>query len=242
MAGQSRTPLILLTRPEGASAAFAARLAARLPRARVLAAPLQEVCPLDWVPPDVPATAQALIFTSANAVAAAARVGLAGLALCVGDQTAEAARAAGFDAVSAGGDADALGALVARRPESAFWHLHGRKTRGDVAARLRALGRAVGEAVVYETRALPLSPAARAALAREAAVILPLFSPESARRAAGALAEAPPAGRVAVLALSPAVAAAAGGIAADLRLTARRADAEGMLEIVAEALNSPALA
>lgn len=242
MAGQSRTPLIIVTRPAAGAGAFAARLTVRIPGARVLVAPLQEVREVNWMPPADPPQAQALILTSANAVAAAARAGLAGLALCVGDQTAEAARAAGFDAVSAGGDADALVALIAGRDEQTFWHLHGRKTRGDVAQRLRALGRVVGEAVVYETRPLPLSSTAREALASEPAVILPLFSPASARIAQAALADAPRTGRVAILSLSPAVERAAAGIAADLRLTARRPDADGMVEIVAEALNSPALA
>lgn len=232
-------PLILLTRPAAASARFAARLVAALPQADVLICPLQEVCFLEWRVPGTPP--DALVLTSQNGAEAARRAGLAGLAglaYCVGDQTAEAARAAGFQAVSAAGDARALAALIGRQAPGRLWHLRGEETAGDLAGALRPAGFDVTEIVTYRMQPAPLSDQARAALAGPRPVLVPIFSPRGALRASEALAGAT--APIFVLALSPAVARAAAGISAHLRLTARRPDAEGMVEIIGEALNSGA--
>jgi uroporphyrinogen-III synthase len=104
---------------------------------------------------------------------------------------------------------------------------------------LRAAGFEVDEAVVYETADLPLLPAAQAALDGTQPVIVPLFSPKSAQRAAAAMggARAP----LVVLSLSSAVDRAAAAIPAVRRLVARRPDADGMMEIMIRALNQGAL-
>lgn len=230
-------PFVLLTRPKEPSARFAARLAARWPDLQVVIAPLQEVQYLDWDQPATPA--DALIFTSQNAVEAAVRAGLHGLAYCVGNQTAEIADRAGFTAISAEGEAEALVARVAADGPKVVWHLRGREARGDVAEQLQMRGFDAFEAVVYGMQACPLDAAAKALLHSGRPVLLPLFSPKSARRAetelSGTLAP------LVVLALSEAVARASRELPARLRLVAKRPDADGMLEIVAEALNSGAL-
>ncbi len=230
-------PYVLLTRPAEPSARFAARLSARWPGLQVVISPLQEVRLLDWQPPET--AAEALIFTSQNAVTAAARAGLRGLAYCVGDQTAGLAAKAGFTAISARGEATALVARIAADGPKTVWHLRGREARGDVAGQLRALGFQAFEAVVYEMAICPLDPFARTLLQGGRPALLPLFSPKSARRAENVLtgSTAP----LAVLALSEAVARASKGLEARLRLVAKRPDADGMLEIVDEALNSGAL-
>ena len=232
-----QTPLILLTRPADASARFAVRLAGLCPKPEVMISPLQEVRFLDWVRPRT--RADAMIFTSQNAVAAAQRAGITGLAYCVGNQTTQAAAQAGFDAVSAEGEANALVTRIMAEGPKVLWHLHGVSTRGDVAGRLRAAGFEVDEAVVYETADLPLLPAAQAALDGTRPVIVPLFSPKSAQRAAAAMggARAP----LVVLSLSSAVDRAAAAIPAVRRLVARRPDADGMMEIMIQALNQGAL-
>ena len=230
-------PLILLTRPAQASARFAARLALAHPGAQVLISPLQEVRFLDWPRPE--GAPDALIFTSQNAVEAAARAGLSGRAFCVGDQTRQAAMSAGFGAVSAGGDAQDLVALIrAERPQH-LWHLHGRDPRGDVAGQLRAEGFTVAQAVVYETLPMALTAEALAALAGDRNLLVPLFSPKSAALAAAALAGAM--APLVLLCLIPAVEQSLGVLAAHPRAVARRPDADGMLEIIARALNSGAL-
>ena len=232
------TPLILLTRPFAASVRFSGRLTAAFPGAEVLISPLQMVRFPDWPMPRQ--QAGAIIFTSQNAVAVARRAGLSGLAYCVGNQTTEAAKLAGFDALSAGSDAAGLIALIVERggPRH-LWHLHGQTTRGDVAGHLRRAGFRVDETVVYDTETLPLSPQAKAALMGSRPLLLPLFSPNSAAAAAHALAGF--AAPLTVLSLSAAVDKAATGLVAARRLISARPDAEGMLEIVGKALNSGAL-
>jgi uroporphyrinogen-III synthase len=231
------TPLILLTRPAEAAARFSNRLAAAHPNAEIVISPLQQIRFLDFARPDI--LSDALIFTSQNAVKAAAKAGLTGQAFCVGDNTAQAAMQAGFSARSAGGDAKDLIALIQARRPGSLWHLRGRISRGDVAAQLRQSGFEAHETIVYETEALPLSRQAQAILTGTRPVLLPLFSPNAAVLAGQAMAAAT--APLTLLCLSPAVAAASASIPVVGRLTARRADADGMLEIVASVLNSGAL-
>lgn len=125
-----------------------------------------------------------MIFTSETGVEAAVAGGwsLPRTAYCVGDRTAQAAQAAGFAARSAGGDATALVALLTgERPPGRLLHLRGAEARGDVAATLTAAGIPTDEAVVYDQKEQPLTDAARALLCGDAPVIVPLFSPRSAR-------------------------------------------------------------
>lgn len=233
----ARAPLVLLTRPQDASDRFAKRLAAQWPGLEVIIAPLQAVRFVPWQRPQSPP--DALIFTSQNAVDAVAMAGLEGLAYCVGNQTADRAARAGFRAISAeGGARDLVARILADGPKS-VWHLRGREARGEVAGQLRRHGLAVFEAEVYEMTAVALDPAAKALLGSGRPVLLPLFSPKSAVRAAAALAGTP--APLVVLALSEAVARAAKDIPARFRLVSKRPDADGMLEIVDEALISGAL-
>ena len=135
--------------------------------------------------------------------------------LAVGDTTAARARAAGFTSViSAGGDAAALAALVARRCVPANGALLLPTARGEgllLAGLLRAAGFAVLRRAVYA--AVPqnsLAPAAVEALSRGAVDAALFFSAATARRFATLLPAALPATclhAVDALALSPAVAA-----------------------------------
>jgi uroporphyrinogen-III synthase len=97
-----------------------------------------------------------------------------------------------------------------------------------VAARLAALGLPAAEAVVYDQRPQPLTPAARAWLAGARPVIVPLFSPRSAALFAAEAAGA--AAPLRIAALSAAVAAAAPPAA--LLAVAARPDAAAMSDLV----------
>ena len=231
---------VLLTRPEATATVFGQSLAKRFPgRIRAILAPLMQP---EFLAPSLPADLReshaGVIFTSATAVAAAVRLGLtSGPAFCVGKQTAAQAKAAGFDAVSADGDAGVLVALVAaRRPTGPLLHLCGTETRGDVAGQLSALGIPTVAMAVYRQRALPLSQAALAALRDAGPLIVPLFSPRSARLFADAV---PPDLRAGILlaALSPAVAKAGAGISHDRLAVAPQPDAAGMLQAIGDLLD-----
>lgn len=231
---------VLLTRPEAQSQAFAIALTARFgTRVRPVLAPLMAV---GMLTPTLPEGGFAgVIFTSVNGVAAAARFGarLPGLAWCVGDKTAEAARAAGFSARSAGGDADALvAAVLADPPAGRLVHLRGEETRGNVAERLISAGIETISVVVYRQVALPLPGPGLAALRQEGPVIVPLFSPQSAQRLAVELSFAPRAA-LRLVVMSEAVAEAATGIPRAGLWFAGRPDAEAMLQAVGKALETP---
>jgi uroporphyrinogen-III synthase len=228
-------PTLLLTRPAAQARRFAHEAQARLgPFAQVIVSPLMEIVPTEPFPA-VPEEAE-LAFTSENAVAVAApRLGATGRrAWCVGDRTAAAARAAGFDAVSAGGDAAALAALIARAgPSGEILHLSGRHQRGDLAAQLAQAGLSARRVPVYDQAARPLSAPARAALEGPAPVLVPLFSPRSAALLSQQMA---PGARAPLLvaALSPAVASAWTGPEPESLEVAERPDADALLAALAQ--------
>lgn len=174
-------PVILLTRPAPDCADTARQLAERT-GLRVVQSPLIALIPADALP-DL-SGASTLIFTSRNGVRTYAALGGPPMpAVCVGQATADAARAIGCDARAMGGDAEALVAALLDDPRGApFLHLRGTAARGDIAARLAAAGIAAGEAVIYDQPLHDLTDEARALLDGSAPVIVPLYSPRTAAR------------------------------------------------------------
>lgn len=224
-------PTILITRPEPAGSAFARAVRARIGRAAAVErSPLMRIL-FEEAAPDLAGIA-ALIFTSRNGVAAFARLGPRRDIPCfaVGEATARAAREAGFDTVSAGGDARALVDLVRARAEPGrYLHIRGQHAAGDVAQTLTAAGIDTREAVLYRQEALPLSPRAQDLLSGAAPVIVPLFSPRTARlffQQAGAGAP------LLVAAISRNVAAEVPAGKAVKLLVASQPDAAGMMALI----------
>ncbi|MXQ08214.1 uroporphyrinogen-III synthase [Alphaproteobacteria bacterium GH1-50] len=172
---------ILMTRPADRSAAFLSlcetRAGRRLP---AVVSPIIEIRDEGDLP-DL-ARYRTIILTSASAVERLAREGqLVGRAVAaVGDRTAAEARAAGADAV-------ALGDTVEDFLQNTSWvappaiHCRGIHARGDLAARLSEQGISCDEAVIYDQIGRPLSAAARGLLTGSGRVVLPVFSPRSAR-------------------------------------------------------------
>ena len=160
-------PILLLTRPEPASRRFAAGLGHL--GVEVLIAPVLSIRPVAHDAGRL-AAARGLVFTSVNAVPAAGP-GRGRPAICVGPATAEAARAAGFDVTEGPGDAVRMLPLLDGLGEG-WLHPHG----AHVAKVLPVPGM-----VVYDQLPEPLNAAAQSALAGPVPVILPLFSPRSAR-------------------------------------------------------------
>ncbi|MFC3568354.1 uroporphyrinogen-III synthase [Paracoccus simplex] len=205
-------PLLLLTRPEPASRRFAAAVAhLGLP---VVISPVLCIRPVAHDAARL-AAARGLVFTSVNAVPAAG-AGRGRPAICVGPATAEAARAPGFAVTEGPGDAARMMPLL-RGLDAGWLHPHG----AHVAKELPVPGM-----VVYDQLPMPLTPEAQAVLAGTAPVILPLFSPRSARLLAGQAG-----GARAPLWLVPisAAARAAWQNPADRVVIAPAPDAEGMI-------------
>ncbi|MBP7000047.1 uroporphyrinogen-III synthase [Amaricoccus sp.] len=229
---------LLITRPRPQAEAFAAAVEAALPgRFAPVLAPLLAIAPRT-APVDL-AGAQALLFSSANGVeafaAASAERGLP--ALCVGDMTAEAARAAGLAAESAGGDVEALArlALARARPGAGdLVHVRGVHAAGDLVGRLRAAGAAARALELYEQVAVPPPPDAAALLAAGGVSVATAFSPRSAALfAAAARAAGWPLGGVTLVSLSAAADAAHAAPEPLRRVIAPRPDRAGMLAALA---------
>lgn len=207
---------LLLTRPLDESEALAENL--RALSHSCLIEPMLTVAPVAGATPDL-ADVQAVLLTSANGARALAAHPVARdlPILTVGASTAEAARAAGFDNVeSAGGDVVMLADLVRRRlrpQDGMLLHVAGTAVAGDLAGDLNRDGFALRRSVLYRAdTASALSPACIDALKAGTLDGALFFSPRSAAtfvelvRTAGldtCLS------RLAMYALSPAVARAA---------------------------------
>lgn len=239
MARQSQAPAgatILLTRPEPGASATAAALCLAGAEAAILLSPLME---MRFLTPALPQGGFfAVIFTSRAGVAAAVRLRGAGATLprrayAVGGGTAAAARAAGFETRSAGGDAEALVALIqSARPAGPLLHLRGRDAGDALLKGLVSAGLETFEAVAYAQIAMPLTAEALTLLQRDGRVILPLFSPRSAQLFHEATAQIAHRAALDIIAMSPAVAKAAAPIAAIHRVTAAEPTEAAMVQSV----------
>ncbi|MBW8880032.1 MAG: uroporphyrinogen-III synthase [Asticcacaulis sp.] len=150
-------PVVWITRtPDGAKGT--AKAIAALGGEAVLAPVLKVVTLKPLIDPH---SFDAVILTSRNGLSAfAALVTRRSItAWCVGEATAEAARAAKFQSVmSAAGDVDALKQLIIDTADKAsrLFYAAPKEPAGDLGGELRAAGFLVREAAVYETR--PVMP------------------------------------------------------------------------------------
>ncbi|MEL6641043.1 MAG: uroporphyrinogen-III synthase [Pseudomonadota bacterium] len=200
-------PTIIITRPRAQAKAFADALeqayGGSLP---LLIAPLMEI---EHVASNEPiGTPDHLIFTSANAVGPSLALGvpMSATAWCVGDQTAALAQQAGFAIKNARGDSQSLiTKILSDPPAGRFLHLHGAHVTGQIAQALSNKGVTCDTRVVYDQVARPATPALIDQLAGTAPLIIPIFSPRSARLLAES---APIRAPMTVVAISDSVASA----------------------------------
>ena len=172
-------PHLIITRPAPDGDRFAGQLRAALGAdVPITLAPIMAIAPLD-----ASSDAHGFIFTSSNGVAAAVRMNVArGAAWCVGDRTADMANAAGFDAQSAGGNAEDLIELVkCTAPAIPIAHIRGEHARGDIGPRLRAAGLNCIDVVAYTQTGLMLQPDVIARIEGGNLAIIPLFSPRATK-------------------------------------------------------------
>lgn len=165
---------VLLTRPEAQSRAFAEALRDRFgPELPIVESPLLEI---QYVQPDVSFDGfDGLVFTSQNGVASAARLGVpTGLrAYCVGNRTAEAARAIGFSVTSASADVTALGVVIDQSAQGqSLLHMRGRHVAGKMPSQVTSV-------VTYEQVPLAMNKRAKDLLRDAKEVAIPLFSPRT---------------------------------------------------------------
>ncbi len=225
---------VAVLRPEPGNQATIARLSAA--GVAAVALPLFAVQAIDWQVPD-PASFDALVLTSANAVRWAGE-GLAALRQlsvhAVGEATAAAARAAGFDVMVTGnGDAQEVLASMRQAGVGRALHLGGRESMVTPGI---GVGAIVGQSIcVYASNPVPVPPRALAALADGVAL---LHSPRAAVRFGALIDTAGFArGRITLASLSPAIAAAAGAGWRAIRTAPVPTD-EALVKLVAESLHA----
>lgn len=227
-------PVLLMTRPQAASERFADTLRARGLRFHAIISPLMRI-EVTGPLPDLSGV-KGVVFTSANGVAAWVSLGGGSdlPAYAVGAATARAARQAGMQADSADGNVDDLRDwLLARKPASPLVHVHGQHVRGDLALDLTKAGLPCGATVIYDQVAQPLTDQALAALAKEAPVIVPVFSPRTGELLVNAQINAP----LLVAAMSEAVVKSLGALHKQELKVAQRPESEAMLEVVSDLLS-----
>jgi uroporphyrinogen-III synthase len=216
---------LLMTRPMAASEAFVEMLQQAGVDLKVVMSPVLEIVSRDVT---LPSDLAGVVFTSKNGVAAVAGQDLP--CWCVGDSTAAAAKEAGWQAVSAGGDAEALyQRILADAPRGPLLHVRGEHARGNLAERLSAVGIETRDVVAYAQEARALTDEAKRLLMRENPVVLPLFSPRSAQHV---VSQGPYTAPLQVVAISDAVAEEAAGLRAQGMEIARTPDAVSMVAAI----------
>ena len=175
-------PTLLLTRPQKDAQAFAQEVLSHQPAAQILISPVLTITPIGTLP-DLSAYA-AVVFTSRHAVACFAHAPIPKKMTCfaVGEATAEAAKKLGFLVISSAGAAQDLILLMQKTGAAGpLIHPHGQHARGQIAATLTKKGVPCAECVIYDQIETPLSVRARALLTQPQALLVPVFSPRSAR-------------------------------------------------------------
>ncbi|MGB0902607.1 uroporphyrinogen-III synthase [Halocynthiibacter sp.] len=222
---QSRS-IVLLTRAKTQSERFANGFCAD--NAEFIIAPLMQI---ERINADFPPHDGDFVLTSENAVMTLPDIyhGTGRRAYCVGKRTALAAGTVGFDAVSADGNAHDLHDLIVKTHKNKnLLHLSGEHLANDTLTDIPGLQRIV----TYKQTALPADPKVQKLLSGEAPVIVPLFSPRSARLFFSAYPEitAP----IHVVAISAATAETVANRAATKIGIAARPDADNMKKMVAD--------
>jgi len=177
------TASILITRPNPAGTMFADHLRTKLGKdCAICTSPLMqiEVCA------NLPDLAEiaTLIFTSRHGVEAFAQQSDRRdiPAYAVGETTGNVARQLGLSVTAGDGDAERLIAKILHdNPPAPCLHVRGDHVAAPVAKILSDAGIETHEAVAYMQKPLHLSDAAQRLLHQSAPVILPLFSPRSAK-------------------------------------------------------------
>jgi len=168
-------PIVLVTRPRQSSEAYIEELRKKAGPFEGLIRPAFEHEPINV---QIPQFDEA-IFTSKAGVAFAPD-GKGRIAWCVGDATSQAAKALGFEARSASGNAADLAALILKQnPKGRLLHIRGEITYGNIRDTISQHGIRCEETIVYRKTICEISTSDLAGRIAGRNIILPLFSAET---------------------------------------------------------------
>jgi uroporphyrinogen-III synthase len=228
---------LLLTRPEAQSRALVNQIETNIPnRTRCIISPLMVITPTGNRP-DFEGC-QAVLFTSVNGVEAFAKLGIVTdlKCYCVGARTAQAARSAGLDVISADGAAADLITKVNKDlipDDGTLLHIRGEHIAGDLSTALSMQGFNVREAVLYSQNTCDLSEPATQALAAGQVNAILMYSPRSARIFGAVLANTKPtAHNITALCISENTAAEVRNIGFNRVEIAEKPDGAAMLALI----------
>ncbi|NOX39524.1 MAG: uroporphyrinogen-III synthase [Alphaproteobacteria bacterium] len=176
---------VLLTRPAAQAATYKAELEAQFGlKIHVTLSPLLHISVRD--DPILLDGTDVLLFTSVNGVKAFGQASDRRdiPCFCVGDKTTIAAQHLGLSAISATGSLPDLVELVTRKagikPFSTL-HLRGAEVAGNLVKQLTRSEIDASEQIIYDQELLPLNDNATSLLSGPSPVVIPLFSPRTAR-------------------------------------------------------------
>lgn len=234
---QTMPPKLIITRPQETGALFAQKVREVCSHpVDVILSPGIQIVPLDVA---TPIHAEHFVFTSANGVAQADRLGLSkkARAWCVGRRTGDAAKALGFEVTVGGGDAAQLvQTLQDAAPDGRIVHIAGKHVVGDVAAQLCGSGLNCIEVAAYDQAICRPTDELQTAMSGVLPLVIPLFSARSGLM----LTTMPWRSQTHIIAISQNVAEAAADWGADVIKIARKPDEKAMIDatcVVLDQLN-----
>ena len=223
---------LVLTRPRGGNERVVSGISpALLAQLNIVLSPLIKI---KGRPAPMAAGPVTAIFTSQNGVTHGPS-GADQAAYCVGENTARAARDAGWRAVSMGRDLSELTRGLSKLRPQRFVHFRGVHTAGSLALELAAAEHHVDDVIVYDQELCDLTPEAKHLITTGVPVIAPLFSPRTARHFAQ---QTKGSEALMMVALSDAVAAAAQDVNGQMYI-APTPDLVAVIEVVENLVKSP---
>lgn len=170
---------VLISRPKNDAEALKRALEACNLGADIIVAPVIRIVPVPFVTYE--GQFDAFILTSKHGVHAAVKSAACGVALCVGDATAKAARLAGLEAISAGGTSRDLMSLAQAAGFSKLLYLRGEHVHGNLEDDLNLVGLETKSKVVYRQEACDFSPQIIKDITKVRKICIPIYSARSAQ-------------------------------------------------------------
>lgn len=173
--------ILLLTRPEGGNERFCLNIEHRLGQCEILDSPLQKIEFLETL---IEVKEESiLIFTSINGLRASEKYNLRNKkCFVVGENTRKIATSAGYEVLASSSDQENLLKLIKlKNPTESMVHIRGKYVAGNLCDSLKNNGFSCFEITGYNQQPLKIKKQIFHKVKSGRPVILPIFSPRSAK-------------------------------------------------------------